>query len=255
MVVTLQPIANQAVVAVLADFLVQQMQLGMLHLSQPTNQSASLSVQADQVIIQSFIPRPLAAARLYAVQMPEVMLQAKQPVLLAVPQAQLEHSRVRAVLLRLVLVLLVAVVLGALQQAVLALQEQKEEARITLRLQAAAVKQRLIDTFAYHALSADATASAVTPQPPRRYALVDPRTVHLNVTLRVRDGEERVRQLCDSLPADNPIKFVAKMRATIGARGVLVAKSRRGSLKLRFDNLDLAEDKREFWYPAEALTW
>jgi hypothetical protein len=117
------------------------------------------------------------------------------------------------------------------------------------------VKQKIIDTFAYHALAPELTAGAVVAQKPRRYSLVDPRTVHVGVVLRVRDGEERVRLLCDSLPADNPIKFVAKMRATIGATGVLVAKSRRGSLKLRFDNLDLAEDKREYWYPAEALTW
>lgn len=123
------------------------------------------------------------------------------------------------------------------------------------RLQSAAVKQTLIDTFAYHALTPELTAGAVVAQPPRRYSVVDPRTVHVGAVLRVRDGEERVRHLCDTLPSDNPIKFVAKMKQTIGVRGVLVAKSRRGSLKLRFDNLDLAEDKREFWYPAEALTW
>ena len=123
------------------------------------------------------------------------------------------------------------------------------------RLQSAEVKQSIIDTFAYHALPAELTAGSCPAQPPRRYALVDPRCVRLQMVLCVREGEDRVRELCDSLPADNPIKFVAKMRATIGHCGLLVAKSRRGSLKLRFDHLDLPEDKREFWYPAEALTW
>ena len=123
------------------------------------------------------------------------------------------------------------------------------------RLQSAAVKQSIIDTFAYHALPAELTAGVCAAQPPRRYVLVDSRCVRPQMVLRVRDVEDIVRELCDSLPADNPIKFVAKMRSTIGQRGVLVAKSRRGSLKLRFDKLDLPEDKREFWYPAEALTW
>ena len=123
------------------------------------------------------------------------------------------------------------------------------------RLQSAAVKQSIIDTFAYHALPAELTAGMCAAQPPRRYVLVDSRCVRPQMVLRVRDVEDIVRELCDSLPADNPIKFVAKMRSTIGQRGVLVAKSRRGSLKLRFDKLDLPEDKREFWYPAEALTW
>jgi len=123
------------------------------------------------------------------------------------------------------------------------------------RLQCAGVKQAIIDTFAYHALPTELTCGAGAAQAPRRYGLVDSRCVRPQMVLRVRDGEDHVRELCDSLPADNPIKFVAKMRATIGQRGVLVAKSRRGSLKLRFDQLDLPEDKREFWYPAEALTW
>ena len=122
------------------------------------------------------------------------------------------------------------------------------------RLQSSEVKQSIIDTFAYHALPAELMGASPS-QAPRSYALVDSRCVRPQTVLRVRDGEDRVRELCDSLPADNPIKFVAKMRATIGQRGVLVAKSRRGSLKLRFDHLDLPEDKREFWYPAEALTW
>jgi hypothetical protein len=97
--------------------------------------------------------------------------------------------------------------------------------------------------------------SSLAPQPPRRYSLVDPRVVRLHCALRVRDGEERVRQLCESLPADAPIKFVTRMRVTIGQTGVLMAKSRRGSLKLRFDHLGLPVDRRDFWYPPEALCY
>jgi len=55
--------------------------------------------------------------------------------------------------------------------------------------------------------------------------------------------------------ADAPIKFVSRMRVTIGQTGVLMAKSRRGSLKLRFDHLGLPAERRDFWYPAEALTF
>ena len=98
--------------------------------------------------------------------------------------------------------------------------------------------------------------STPLPQPPRRYSVVDARTVRLMQELRVRDGEERVKLLCETLPADAPIKFVARMRATIGQKGVLLAKSRRGSLKLRFaDNLGLPPDRREFWFPPQALSF
>ena len=148
------------------------------------------------------------------------------------------------------------------------------------RLQSLAAKQCIIDTFAYHsglanggpartgiepqdvvppggvaaAVSAEAKIAAAG-EPPRRYLSVDSRTVCLDALLRVKDNEDMVRGLCDTLPPDAPIKFVARMKQTIGQVGRLVQKSRRGSLKLQFDLPELPEDRRQFWYPAEALMW
>jgi hypothetical protein len=136
------------------------------------------------------------------------------------------------------------------------------------RMQSLYAKQAVVDAFAFHALQPPAVAPPadggqrvepswpVDPQPPRRYGTVDGRTVRLNTVLRVREGEERVRALCESLPADNPIKWVARMKLTVGQTGVLCAKSRRGSLKLRFDQLtELPVERRDYWFPQECLTW
>ena len=155
------------------------------------------------------------------------------------------------------------------------------------RLQSATAKQAQVEALAAHlapgagekaaeaaagAAPAAAAAAAAAPAPgaaaacvlfpsvgqlppPRKYSRVDARTVRSGALLRVRSGEARVRALCESLPSDNPIHFVPRMAKTIGMAGVLVAKSRRGSLKLRFEGLDLPPDKREYWFPSQALTY
>jgi hypothetical protein len=96
---------------------------------------------------------------------------------------------------------------------------------------------------------------SIKAYPPRQYDKVDSRTVPMGTQLRVRDCEELVRGLCDTLPADQPIKFVMRMKQTIGQLGRLTQKSRRGSLKLHFDLPELPDERRDFWYPAEALSY
>ena len=96
---------------------------------------------------------------------------------------------------------------------------------------------------------------SIKAYPPRQYDKVDSRTVPMGTQLRVRDCEELVRGLCDTLPVDQPIKFVMRMKQTIGQQGRLMQKSRRGSLKLHFDLPELPDERRDFWYPAEALSY
>lgn len=163
------------------------------------------------------------------------------------------------------------------------------------RLQSLAAKQMVLDTTALHfglvdtaattpgwaatpagvgvaaplpslppAGPADGLASPVVAEagqpsfkghPPRQYDKVDSRTVPMGTLLRVRDDEDMVRGLCDTTPADQPIKFVMRMKQTIGQLGRLMQKSRRGSLKLHFDLPELPDERRDFWYPAEALSY
>jgi len=85
------------------------------------------------------------------------------------------------------------------------------------RLQTMFAAQLVSATFAFHALHPDAKSEQdppaappprpfppLMPQPPRRYSLVDPAVVRLSVLLKVREGEELVRQLCESLPVRGP---------------------------------------------------
>jgi len=122
------------------------------------------------------------------------------------------------------------------------------------RMQAVLAKQCIIDTSAFHHSVANPADAPLTAQPPRRYARVDARIVRVGTVLRVLEDLETVRRLCDTLPPDQPIKFVGRMTATVGQRGEIVQKSRRGALKLRFEGLSLPEDRKDYWFPAEALT-
>lgn len=124
------------------------------------------------------------------------------------------------------------------------------------RLHTAPAQALLVHIFAHVLLPTGTVAPSVLPPlPMRRYTQVNGRAVQLQDRLRVRACEAQVRLLCETLPAENPIKFVSKMKVTVGQVGVVTTKSRRGSLKLRFEGLDLPEDKKEYWFPPEALCY